>query len=427
MRTFYLNNLSSKELEVLTKRPSINLEKAFKIVKPILENVKSKGVKAALQYAKEFDGFEDDQIKVTKDEFEEAEQRLEPKLKSALEKVAKNVKKFHIKQFPKRYEIETMTGINCSREFRPIENVGLYVPGGSAVLPSTMLMLGIPAHIAGCKRVVVCSPSKNGKINDPLLYAAKISGIREFYKIGGVQAIALMAFGDPLIPKVDKIFGPGNQYVTAAKLLVSINPDGCSIDMPAGPSEVLVIADENAIPAFVAADLLSQAEHGADSQVVLISTSEENANRINGEVLHQLKTLSRKELAAKSLEKSFSLIVNNLNQAIDFSNNFAPEHLIINVKNAGEYIPFIKNAGSVFLGQYSPESAGDYASGTNHSLPTSGFAKTFGGVSVEMFMKSITFQILTKNGLKNISDAVQALAEAEGLEAHKKAVIIRMK
>ncbi len=427
MKTFYLNNLSSKELEDLTKRPSINLERTFEIIKPILEKVKTEGLKAALKYANKFDGFEDDKIRVTEDEFIEAEQQLEPKIKLALKSAAENIKKFHKEQFPRKYESEIKKGIFCSREFRPIENVGLYVPGGSAVLPSTMLMLGIPAQIAGCKRVVVCSPSKKGKINFPLLYAAQICGINEFYKIGGAQAIALMAFGDVNIPKVNKIFGPGNQYVTAAKLFASIDPDGCSIDMPAGPSEVLIIADENADPAFVAADLLSQAEHGADSQVILITTSEELTGKINYEIVQQLEGLPRKDLAVKALENSFTLIANEIKQAIEFSNNYAPEHLIINMKNAEEYIPLIKNAGSVFLGQYSPESAGDYASGTNHSLPTSGFAKTFGGVSVEMFMKSITFQHLTKNGLKQISDTVQTLAEAEGLEAHKKAVSIRLK
>ena len=427
MRTLYLNNLTSKGIEDLTKRPSIKLENTFKIVKPILESVKTKGLKAALNFAKKFDEFDGEHFKVTKEEFEEAEAKIKPNLKTALEIAADNIKKFHIEQIPKNYEIETMNGINCSREFRPIDSIGLYIPGGSAVLPSTMLMLGTPAKIAGCERVVVSSPCKNNKISYPLLYAAKICGITEFYKIGGAQAIALMAFGDISVPKVNKIFGPGNQYVTAAKLLISIDPDGCPIDMPAGPSEVLVVADENANPSFVAADLLSQAEHGADSQVVLITTAEDIAGRINDEVLQQLKSLSRKELAAKTLEKSFTLIVRDINQAIDFSNNYAPEHLILNVKNSGEYIKKVKNAGSVFLGQYSPESAGDYASGTNHSLPTSGFAKSFGGVSVEMFMKSITFQNITEKGLENISDAVQVIAEAEGLDAHKKAVSIRIK
>jgi len=427
MKTFHLNKLSSKEIEVLTKRPSINLEKTFEVVKPILENIKTNGLKAALEYAEKFDGFEGDKIKVTEEEFIEAEQSIDPKLKTALESAGKNIKKFHKKQFPKNYESKITEGITCSREFRPIENVGLYVPGGSAVLPSTMLMLGIPAKIAGCKRIVVCSPSRNGKINFALLYAARICGINEFYKIGGAQAIALMAFGDSSIPKVDKIFGPGNQYVTEAKLLASIDPDGCSIDLPAGPSEVVVIADENANPAFVASDLLSQAEHGADSQVVLITTSNDLAVNVNKEILRQLNKLPRKDLAVKALENSFTLIVNEIKQAIDFSNNYAPEHLILNVKEAKKDVSEIKNAGSVFLGQYSPESAGDYASGTNHSLPTSGYAKTFSGVSVEMFMKSITFQQLTKNGLKQISNTVQTLAKEEGLEAHKNAVSIRLK
>ena len=427
MKIFYLNNLSSEELKDLAKRPSINLEKTFNVVKPILENVKLKGLSAALNYAKEFDGFDGNKIKVTEEEFIEAEQKLEPKIKAALETAAENIKKFHAEQYPKKYEKEIKKGITCSREFRPIENVGLYVPGGSAVLPSTMLMLGIPAQIAGCNRAVVCSPSKNERINYPLLYAARLCGVNEFYKIGGAQAVALMAFGDSTIPKVNKIFGPGNQFVTAAKLFVSIDPEGCSIDMPAGPSEVLVIADENANPAFVAADLLSQAEHGADSQVVLVTTSENLAGMINKEIMQQLEVLPRKELASKALENSFTLIVKEIKQAIDFSNNYAPEHLILNIDKAHDYVSKIKNAGSVFLGGYSPESAGDYASGTNHSLPTSGFAKTFGGVSVEMFMKSITFQHLDKNGLKQISDTIQTLAEAEGLEAHKNAVSIRIK
>jgi histidinol dehydrogenase len=289
-----------------------------------------------------------------------------------------------------------------------------------------MLMLGIPAKLAGCKRIVVCSPSKNGRINYPLLYAANLCEVKEFYKVGGAQAIALMAFGDKNIPKVDKIFGPGNQYVTAAKLLISIDPYGAAIDMPAGPSEVLVIADKNAIPSFVAADLLSQAEHGADSQVVLLSYSEEAVKKINGEIISQLKELPRKSFAEKALENSFSLITENLDQAFDFSNKYAPEHLILNIKNADKYKVKIFNAASVFLGQFSPESAGDYASGTNHSLPTSGYAKTLGGVTVESFMKSLTFQKLSKQGLKNISTTVETLAEAEGLDAHKRAVTVRL-
>lgn len=424
MKKYYYKNLTEEKLISLTKRNSINFEKVFSIIKPILKDVKQHGLKAALKYAKKFDNFESQKIKVTEKEFEEAEKKLEVKIKKALGSAAKNIEKFHRMQSPKSYEIETMPGIKCSREFKAIENVGLYIPGGNAVLPSTMLMLGIPAKIAGCKRIAVFSPSKNNKINFPLLYAAKICGIDEFYKIGGAQAIALMAYGDKKIQKVDKIFGPGNQYVTAAKLLISI--DGCAIDMPAGPSEVLIIADENANLAFLASDLLSQAEHGPDSQVILVCNSILIAEKVNKEIQKQLKELPRKDFARKSLANSFILIVENLEQAFYFSNKYAPEHLIINLKDSAKYKSKIINAGSVFLGQYSPESAGDYASGTNHSLPTSGFSKSLGGVSVESFMKSITFQKLNKIGLKNISSTVKLLAETEGLTAHKKSVEIRL-
>lgn len=427
MRTYYLNKISEEEINNLTKRPAIDLEKVFGITKPILADIKLNGLKAALKYAKEFDGFDGENFKVTKDEFNEAEKNIDSKTKSAIDTAYTNIKNFHLKQLPPMYEIETMNGVVCSREFRAIENVGLYIPGGSAILPSTMLMLGIPAKIAGCKRAVVFSPSKNGKINFPLLYAAKLCGIDEFYKIGGAQAIGLMAYGDMTIKKVNKIFGPGNQYVTAAKLLISIDSDGCSIDMPAGPSEVLVIADSNANPAFVAADLLSQAEHGADSQVVLITTTLGMANNIELELVNQLEKLPRKNLAAKALESSFTLLTESINKAIEFSNKYAPEHLILNIQNAENYISKITNAGSVFLGAYSPESVGDYASGTNHSLPTYGYANTFSGVSVDSFMKAITFQKLTKDGLKNISETVETLAEVEGLQAHKNAVSIRLK
>ncbi len=290
-----------------------------------------------------------------------------------------------------------------------------------------MLMLGIPAQIAGCKRVVVCSPSKDGKINYPLLYAAKLCGINEFYKIGGAQAIGLMAYGDETIEKVNKIFGPGNQYVTSAKLLVSIDADGCSIDMPAGPSEVLVIVDENSNASFAAADLLSQAEHGSDSQVVLVSTSDKKVDEVLNDIKIQIKDLPRKEFASNSLENSFALIVDDFEEAIAFSNSYAPEHLILNFEYAEKLKSKIVNAGSVFVGEYSPESVGDYASGTNHSLPTYGYAKTFSGVNVESFMKSITFQNLTKDGLTNISKTVETLAEVESLQAHKNAVSIRLK
>ena len=426
MKTYIYQKLSNIEKQNLLKRPEIDIEKISDIVKPILLDIKQNGLKAALKYAKQFDGFTDVEIRVTRQEFEEAEKKLDNKIKKAIITAAENIRKFHSKQVPQSYEIETMEGIKCSREFRAIENAGLYIPGGSAVLPSTMLMLGIPAQLAGCKRVVVCSPAKEGKLNFPLLFAAQLCGIEEFYKIGGAQAIGLMAYGDINISKVDKIFGPGNQFVTTAKLIVSIDFEGSAIDMPAGPSEVLVIADENTNPEFAAADLLSQAEHGADSQVVLVSTSENLISQIIKAIKVQLEDLPRKEIAKKALEKSFSLLVENIDDAIRFSNSYAPEHLILNINNAESYKSKIINAGSVFIGQYSPESAGDYASGTNHSLPTYGYAKTYGGVSVDTFMKSMTFQNLSKAGLENISETVEALAEVEGLIAHKNAVKIRI-
>ncbi len=426
MKTYFYQKLSNLEKQNLLKRPSIDVEEFSVIVKPILLDIKQNGLSAALKYAKQFDGFTGNEMRVTRQEFEEAEKKLDSKIKKAIITAAENIRKFHSKQIPQAYEIETMEGIKCSREFRAIENVGLYIPGGSAILPSTMLMLGIPAQLAGCKRVVVCSPAKDGKLNFPLLFAAQLCGIDEFYKIGGAQAIGLMAYGDINISKVDKIFGPGNQFVTTAKLIVSIDFDGSAIDMPAGPSEVLVIADENTNPEFAAADLLSQAEHGADSQVVLVSTSENLISQTIEAIKVQLEDLPRKEIAKKALEKSFSLIVENIDDAIRFSNSYAPEHLILNINNAESYKSKITNAGSVFVGQYSPESAGDYASGTNHSLPTYGYAKTYGGVSVDTFMKSMTFQKLSKAGLENISGTVETLAEVEELIAHKNAVRIRI-
>jgi histidinol dehydrogenase len=428
MKTYILKDLSPAEVKELTKRPAIDLENIFEVIRPMLADIKKRGTAAAIEYAVKFDNYSGDEgsLRVTENEFDEAEKLLDDSVKAAIKTAAANITKFHEKQPGKGYSIETMKGITCSREPRPIDSVGLYIPGGTAVLPSTMLMLAIPALIAGCKRIIACTPAKNGKINFPLLYAAKFCGVTEVYKIGGAQAIGLMAYGGENFEPVNKIFGPGSQYVTAAKMLVSIDPQGCAIDMPAGPSEVLVIADESAAPAFVAADLLSQAEHGADSQVVLVSTSLTSALNIQDQVKLQLEKLPRKEYAAKALEKSFVLITDTVNDAISFSNNYAPEHLIINCRNAASYKNKIINAGSVFIGEYSPESAGDYSSGTNHSLPTLGYAKSFGGVSVDSFIKSVTFQELTRDGLKNISQSVQTLAEVEGLEAHKNAVKIRV-
>lgn len=426
MRKFYLKNLSETQIKKLTQRKNLSSESVHKSVEKILSDVKSKGLKSALLYAKKFDGFNSKEIFVTEQEFSEAEKTLDPKIKKAILSAYKNIYKFHKKQIPKSYSVETMVGVKCERKFIPIENVGLYIPGGTAPLPSTMLMLGVPAQIAGCKRVVAASPAKD-KIHPAILSAAKLCGVTEFIKIGGAQAIALLAYGDKNFKKVDKIFGPGNQFVTAAKSLVSIDPDGCSIDMIAGPSEVLVITDEFADPSFVAADLLSQAEHGKDSLSILVTDSEKICKEVEREIKSQLKTLPRKNFAEASLKNSFCLITNSLDEAINFSNQFAPEHLIINTKNSDLLASKVKNAGSVFVGNHTPESAGDYASGTNHSLPTYGFAKSIGGVSVEMFMKAVTFQSISKQGLKNLSETVITLAETESLQAHANAVKVRLK
>ncbi|MEW6195994.1 MAG: histidinol dehydrogenase [Bacteroidota bacterium] len=426
MKTYYYKNLSDQKLKSLLRRPSINLSKTIDIVKPIVDDIKRKGDAVLLQYAKRYDNFSGKTLLVDEKEIQKSERFLSPAIKRAIDIAASNIQKFHKKQIPGKYAVQTINGVKCSRKSIPIQNVGLYIPGGSAVLVSTMLMLGIPAKIAGCNRIVVCSPAKNGKIEQSLLYAAKKCGVKEFYKVGGAHAIASLAYGTKKIKKVDKIFGPGNQFVTVAKALVSTDLNGCAIDMLAGPSEVLVIADEYANPAFVAADLLSQAEHGADSQVILISTSENFITSVENEIKIQLKTLTRKSIAELSLKNSFSLVVKSLNDAIQFSNEYAPEHLIMNFKNAGKYIDGIINAGSVFIGQYSPESAGDYASGTNHSLPTYGYAKSAGGVTVESFMKTMTLQKLSKQGLKKLSGAIIKLAELEKLDAHASAIKVRM-
>ncbi len=426
MKTYYLNKLSKNKLQLLLKRPAIDTEKVNSIVKPILQEVKEKGSSAIIKFAKMHDGLTNSNLLFTQEELRQSAKQINKDLKLAIDQAFSNIYKFHLPQFPKNYSIQTVEGINCQRVFKPIENVGLYIPAGSAVLFSTMLMLGIPAIIAGCKRLVVCSPIKD-KLNSALAYSALKCGVNEFYKIGGAQAIGLMAYGTNKIEKVNKIFGPGNQFVTAAKSLVSIDADGCPIDMPAGPSEVLIIADETANPKFVASDLLSQAEHGADSQVILVTTSKQLSVNVIDEIDKQLISLQRNKTAKESLKSSFILIVDNLDMAVKFSNQYAPEHLILNVKSPKYLLKSITNAGSVFVGPYSPESAGDYASGTNHSLPTYGYAKSFGGVCVESFMKPLTFQTLSKYGLKRIAPAVIKMAEEEKLQAHANAIKVRLK
>lgn len=425
MKVINYKRLSAPKRKALLQRPSIDMSKTYEVVQPILNDIKKHGSKSVLEYAKKFDGFSGKQIRVTNKELENSVKLVSDKFKKAVKRAADNIKKFHKPQLPKKYNLETMPGIQCSREFKPIDNVGLYIPGGTAILPSTLLMLAIPARIAGCKRIVVCSPTA-WNISPEVLYVAKFLGLEEIYKVGGAQAIALMAYGTNNIAKVDKIFGPGNQYVAAAKALVSIDPQGCVIDMIAGPSEVLIITNETANPKYIAADLLSQAEHGNDSQVILCTTNEEVANNVISEVIKQTEVLERKDFIKKALENSFAIVFDNIDEAIDFSNDYAPEHLIMNFKNVKSSLKNITNAGSVFVGPFSPESVGDYASGTNHSLPTYGYAKSIGGVSVDQFMKGITFQQLSENGLKNISETVIELAETEKLQAHANAVKIRL-
>jgi len=426
MKKYYLNKLTDLKQKELLIRKTIDNSFIKKSVEKIVSDVKANGIEAVLKYARKFDGFTSKNIFVTDEEYLESEKNLSTEIKSAIKDAYKNIYKFHKKQLPRGYELETSSGVKCERKFIPIENVGLYIPAGTAPLPSTMLMLGIPAQIAGCKRIIAASPAKE-KIHPAILYAAKLCGVTEFVKLGGAQAISLLAYGDDKFEKVNKIFGPGNQFVTAAKSLVSIDPTGCAIDMIAGPSELLVIADANANPDFIAADLLSQAEHGSDSLVVLVTTDETLPKKVKQAITMQLKKLARKKFASAALKNSFCLIVDDIDKAFKFSNDFAPEHLVINLKNAEQYKDKVVNAGSVFIGQFSPESAGDYASGTNHSLPTNGYARSFGGVCVEMFMKSVTFQTISKSGIKNLSKTIITLAETEMLHAHAEAVKIRLK
>ena len=408
----------------ILKRPALDNRSLQDQVSIILNEVKLNGDIAVKQFTHQFDGVELETNLVSKDEVDLAVNQLSDDLKNAIQLAANNIRYFHEKQITKPEIIETMPGVTCWRKSVGIEKVGLYIPGGTAPLFSTILMLGIPASIAGCKDVILCSPpDKNGHLHSAILFTAQLVGIKKIYKIGGVQAIAAMAYGTKLVAKVDKIFGPGNQYVTAAKQI--IQQDGVAIDMPAGPSEVCVLADDSANPAFVAADLLSQAEHGVDSQVLLISNSILFVEKVNMEIKKQVEFLPRKDIAKRALENSKAIVVGNMEDAIDLVNEYAAEHLIIACKNETEIGEKIINAGSVFLGNYSPESVGDYASGTNHTLPTNGYAKAYSGVSIDSFVKKITFQQLSKTGLNNIADAVEKMAEAEGLIAHAQAVRIR--
>jgi histidinol dehydrogenase len=410
----------------LTARPGLRRESLDKLVQGIITDVRSDGDRAVRKYSKEFDGISLADLKVTDEEIVKAAAVVPDDLKEAIGLAKNNIEKFHRSQLPAESPVETSPGVKCWRKNIPMEIVGLYIPGGTAPLFSTILMLAVPAMAAGCDRIVMCTPpSADGKINPVLLYAASVTGVKEIYKAGGAQAIAAMAYGTESVPAVNKIFGPGNQYVTRAKQLVQL--DGIAIDMPAGPSEVLVIADKNARPEFIASDLLSQAEHGIDSQVVLLTDSEPLLKRVAKEITGQLKQLPRRDIAAVALENSFSVLFRNSDECIQFSNIYAPEHLIISTIDANSLAQKVKNAGSVFIGEYSCESAGDYASGTNHTLPTNGFAKSYSGVSVESFVKKVTFQELTPEGLMKIGKAIELMAAAENLDAHKNAVSIRMK
>jgi len=410
----------------LLKRPAIKGKEIKRIVKPILKKVKEKGDKALRLFAFEYDHVELDNILVASSEIDGIEKNIDKKTRDAIKMAYDNIKKFHEAQLTDILEVETTQGVICRRKNVPVERVGLYVPGGSAPLFSTVLMLAIPAKIAGCREIVICTPPGiNGKVHPLILYAAKLTGVDKIAKVGGAQAIGALAYGTESVPKVDKIFGPGNQYVTAAKLIV--NQKGTAIDMPAGPSELAVIADRTAIPEFVASDLLSQAEHGIDSQVVLITTSEELIKKVIKEIKVLSEALPRKHIIDKSLLNSRFFLVENLDVAVELCNAYAPEHLIISTENEDSIAEKIINAGSVFLGNYTPESAGDYASGTNHTLPTYGHARSYSGVSVDSFVKKITFQKISKKGLKNLGPAIEIMAEKEELDAHKLAVSIRLK
>ncbi len=427
LKTYAYQDLDAQAIQALVNRNTDPNHAIQDSVLQIIEEVKQHGDVALKSFAQKFDKVELEQLYLDAAEIEALASSISRDQMRALEIAFQNIYKFHQTQVRRERTVETMPGVSCWRELRPIEKVGLYIPGGSAVLPSTLLMLGIPARIAGCREIVVCSPPQNnGKINGFVAYCLKLLRIDKVYLVGGAQAVAAMAFGTESIPKVNKIFGPGNQFVTKAKSLIQGMTD-VSIDMPAGPSEVLVIADESCRPAYVAADLLAQAEHGIDSQAVLVCTSASIAAEVNKELESQLAILPRKELAAKALENSYTVIAKDLQEAMDFSNAYAPEHLIIESDQWKAMVNKVQHAGSVFLGHLTPESAGDYASGTNHTLPTSGYARSYSGVSVDSFVKKITFQHITEQGLEQIGSTVEILAELEGLHAHKNAVTIRKK
>ncbi len=425
MKSYDYNSLSEDQIQSLCQRPKIDFKSIFEDVEPIIAKVEEDGDAGISHFSKKFDGVIPDPLVVDPSG---TTTNLEREIQQAIDTAFKNIYRFHKAQLPVPIEVETMPGVRCKRIARSIENVGLYIPGGTATLPSTLMMLGIPAALAGCKTIVVATPPRpDGSVAEEIIYIAQKIGATHLLKAGGAQAVAGMAFGTETVPEVNKILGPCNQYVTAAKMLLQNSEAQIAIDMPAGPSEVLVIADGSANPKFVAADLLSQAEHGTDSQVVLVATDDFAVEECKGAISNQLENLPRKNIAAQAIEKSFTVRVDSLEDAFAFSNEYAPEHLIVQSEDPEKWEDQITNAGSVFFGKWTPESGGDYASGTNHTLPTYGYAKMYSGVSVDSFFKQITMQTLSKKGLLNLGPTVEKLAELEGLQAHKNAVSIRSK
>jgi len=417
---------SKEKWAEILRRPALNTESLFDTVRGIIDRVRTEGDKAVIEYEAIFDKAELTSLAVTNEELEEGVALVSEELKAAISLAKQNIERFHAAQKFVGKKVETMPGVTCWQKAVGIEKVGLYIPGGTAPLFSTVLMLAVPAKIAGCKDIILCTPpDSKGKIHPAILFAARLAGVDRIFKAGGVQAIAAMAYGTESIPKVYKIFGPGNQYVTAAKQLVSLRD--VAIDMPAGPSEVEVLADDSANPVFVAADLLSQAEHGVDSQAILITTSERLQAAVVEEVERQLAELPRREIAEKSLANSKLILVNDMDEAVELTNEYAPEHLIVETSDYMEVAERVVNAGSVFLGSFSPESAGDYASGTNHTLPTNGYAKAYSGVSLDSFIRKITFQEICSDGMKAIGPAIETMAANEQLDAHKNAVTVRLR
>lgn len=421
-----INNPNKNDWSEILKRPTQTVKDIEATVNQIFDDINKNGDEAINRYTQKFDGVSLNSIRVSDKEMEEAVAKIPKKLKTAIQQAKQNIEAFHAAQKTSKIEVKTTKGVMCWQEKRPIEKVGVYIPGGTAPLFSTVLMLCVPAQIAGCKEIVLCSPpNKEGELAPEILYTAKLCGVTKIFKVGGIQAIAGLAFGTASIPKVYKIFGPGNQFVTVAKQLAT--KYGVAIDMPAGPSELLVVADGSANAAYIASDLLSQAEHGTDSQVILVSTSQDLIRKVSEEIEIQLSTLPRKAIAQQAIANSKLIYVENDDLALQIINEYGPEHFIICTKNESFYVNGIMNAGSVFIGDYTPESAGDYASGTNHTLPTNGFSKAYSGVNLDSFLKSMTFQKISKEGLLNIGETIELMAEAEGLQAHKNAVSMRLK